>query len=422
MASKSNTSKTSSKRPGNKTRKRRLGFLPRLSSAKRNGLLFVVIFAFIGSGYLLYSFALAPGAILDVGNGRACETLEAHDVTEHTAKAHDTLKDVPNIGQACALPNGLYKVSVGSNGQFSLTHGRDSKDELGVDNVKVDHSDPKNPVTSATANGDSVTAGRTIHLRNQNVHCTSNDYRNVVIYAHAANVPDRLNSIYLYIYQAIQTANGMLDWEAGTMGGAAAFNLECANGQPNIHDIATVATPNSYSYSNIYNDVVNNHHFNDLRKHYWIFVDDGFLGSNPGGGTAQLWPDSRPIDNLNNGNAPFMPSIAVTWDNGGIGGGVMLLHEVGHMMGNVQDANHSNPAAPDYYSYGPTNSGGNFHASEVGDVMSYPTSAPVQQCVGEIRFDCNHDTYFNLHPPTGSWVSNYWQAGSPRNHYLYITY
>ncbi len=379
----------------------------KLKLTKRNAIIFTLVFALVGVTFLVYSFAL--------GND-PCEALTARDLAVNSKNAQQQLKNIPGVGRSCQLKDGLFKLPIDSKIGFVYSHGRDNPIVKPHDKIKIDRSNP------TIAYGYSFTDGRTMHLRSTQVRCTTSDYRNALIYAHTSDAPSRFDSVSQYIYQAVQAANGMLDWEAGTMGGTAAFKFACTNGQPNMARMMTVSSADMFDLSKIYYDVVVKHGYNNPKIHYWVFIDSGQLGSAGSTGGSFYWfpYNSNPTNSPYNGNSTD-PLLAITYNNGGTRGGPMLLHEVGHIMGAVQPPNNGNPAAPDYICNIINCTGISPHDSEIGDVMNYG-AGPVQHCVGEIRFDCNHNSYFNLHPPTGSWVSKYWQVGSPLNRYTYYTY
>lgn len=133
---------------------------------------------------------------------------------------------------------------------------------------------------------------------------------------------------------------------------------------------------------------------------YLTFVGQ-ISGVYPFGGQGSIWNDDRsdPAVNLNNNSGPHYSLIA------GFSGAV-AEHEIGHNIGAVQlSAPHSSGG---WHCYDENdemcyNDGGSYFANGGSLVTNCPSDPATQ-------FDCLHDDYYNLQPPSGSYLDTHWNV------------
>ncbi len=232
-------------------------------------------------------------------------------------------------------------------------------------------------------------------------------YHIQVIYARASDLPDRYSSSVAKIRDLVEEANFLVYDAARAAGDTADLQVQCVLGSSFTIDVdhAVLPTRNAdASFATIAEDL-KDQGYDDPRIKYWVFYDDP--GPCTCGGKGLLYLDDRPgVENLNNGNG--VPMFAVTF---GHDSRRIMLHELGHTMGAVQDG------AP--FSTGAT------HCYDGKDIMCYDDGGPYGHmyrstyCSTEV-FDCDRDTYFNTRPASGHWLSNHWNLGSRNNRYLTI--
>lgn len=175
---------------------------------------------------------------------------------------------------------------------------------------------------------------------------------------------------------------------------SAALKVRCdGDGAPGVTRVQLNMTGSEVEFDRVLADLALMG-YADASTKYAVLLES----ENSVGGEAWRYDDTRPgQENLNNHG----PTYALFW------GGVpwhLFLHEVGHMLGAVQhDAPHST---------------GNSHCNDGQDVMCYrddgPTSSFRSVCVDGVRFDCNHDTYFNPRPALGSYLATHWNLANSR--------
>ena len=136
----------------------------------------------------------------------------------------------------------------------------------------------------------------------------------------------------------------------------------------------------------------------DRKYLVWVDVPNMYCG------IGTIYGDSKPgPDNFNNGLAASFARVdAPCWGSNNS----VEAHELVHNLGGVQ------PGAP----HGTIG----FHCTDEYDRMCYDddgNGAVTMQYICqtgslEAYLDCNHDDYFNVTPPQGSWLANNWNVAS----------
>lgn len=131
-------------------------------------------------------------------------------------------------------------------------------------------------------------------------------------------------------------------------------------------------------------------HWSDPKTKYVIL--DPYLNFNCGLG--QLMFDDRPgPENKNN---------RTSWAEMQCSAGWILGHEIFHMLGAV------NNSAP--------HTNGQGHCWDGRDIMCYTQGNVIEQAVCPTYglYDCNHDDYYSLAPPPGSYLATHWNVASSK--------
>ena len=133
-------------------------------------------------------------------------------------------------------------------------------------------------------------------------------------------------------------------------------------------------------------------------RKYVVFADINAMC-----GIASVYDDDRPTaDNVNNRG----PSYARVDNSRGCWNGVVVAHEITHMLGGVQTS------APHSTSL--------HHCTDGHDVMCYSDGSPqsrhltLRRCTSSHAdvLDCGRDDYFAVHPQRGSYLASHWNVAS----------
>ncbi|MDX1611394.1 MAG: hypothetical protein R3185_03430, partial [Candidatus Thermoplasmatota archaeon] len=170
-----------------------------------------------------------------------------------------------------------------------------------------------------------------------------------------------------------------------------------------VRDVALPTDQATASYETIWEDLVAMGYDHPQVK-YWIYYDD--RGACPCGGIGWMFHDDRPDPtNLHNG---YQALHAITFGYDSVR---IMLHELGHTMGAVQNS------AP--------HSTGGLHCTDGRDIMCYNDGGPhggayTTSACATMVFDCGKDDYFHARPAPGSYLSTHWNLGHAWNRFLVI--
>lgn len=284
---------------------------------------------------------------------------------------------VPGIGRACRQDGG-WRVIL-RDGTSVQTHGADAPPQAGGAVAGFSDADAPDCVTDP------------------------DEFHGVLIYAHAADRPNRSATVAPQIRDMIATVNAKLRSEAALFGRTLDFRILCENGIPAVRTVSLSTRESATRFESVISDVRGDG-YASARAHYWIYYD----GRPPrvGGGTATVDDDARPIAQNRSNRGP---GYAVDWGYTGAQGAFVMMHEAAHNLGAV------NPAAP--------NSTGSYHCIDGLDVMCYRDGGPrAEQYSPDVcdvyRFDCNNDDYFHPAPPAGSYLTTVWNLASPLDRFV----
>jgi hypothetical protein len=209
--------------------------------------------------------------------------------------------------------------------------------------------------------------------------------RTQLIYAHAADVPNRFSASLATIRQIAQNMDAIYDNSARATGGTRHVRY--------VHDASCVvsvlyvklSTTGDDSYGNTFSELQAKGLTRTDRK-YLAFVDKtGVLC-----GVATTPSDTQPgLANRANQGPDYGRVDSNCWSPH------TAAHEHMHMMGSVHDS------SPNTTGYG--------HCVDENDVMCYADhpSAPAMRLdcpdpAYENLFDCNHNDYYSTSPPVGN--------------------
>lgn len=213
-----------------------------------------------------------------------------------------------------------------------------------------------------------------------------------VVYARAADMPDRYDAYLSSIQQ----------WAAGVDAIFSASALETGSDRHvrYVHDaacqpvVANVVLPpaGDDSFGNTILALQDLGYARDDRK-YMVFVDATVYC----GIATTAADDLADAANIHNSGQFYTRVDAGCWND------PTAAHELMHTMGGVQ------LSAP--------HSSGNFHCVDESDRMCYKDGAGVVlqylcDTPEELRFDCNHDDYFNTNAAAGSYLATHWNPAN----------
>ena len=215
------------------------------------------------------------------------------------------------------------------------------------------------------------------------------------LYVHAAGVTDRYASLSSLFPQWAANIDASFNDSAALTGGVRHVRyLTDASCNLIVDDVQLSAT-GADSIGNTMTEL-KGLGYNRTDRKYVVWAD-----ANVYCGIGTVRPDDQPGQtNANN----FGPSFARV-DSGCWGQAAPAeAHELMHMLGGVQN---SAPHAT-----------GGYHCYDESDLMCYNDGSPgvvlTYTCPAqnERLFDCNHDDYFNLNPPAGSYLATHWDSAN----------
>lgn len=137
--------------------------------------------------------------------------------------------------------------------------------------------------------------------------------------------------------------------------------------------------------------------YTDKSRKYLVFADSADLC-----GFAQMYRDTRKVNNYNDGRYPMFARVDSPCWAYREGWHSVAAHEVMHNLGAVQpEAPHANPPG--------------VHCTDERDTMCYEdgSGARMQSVCPpshEQLFDCRDNDYFHTRPPAGSYLSQHWNT------------
>ena len=230
--------------------------------------------------------------------------------------------------------------------------------------------------------------------------CAADHYQHVLV-GHLAGAPDRLAAVGDGVRRSVRRIDAVVNEASLASGGPTAdLRVLCdARGQIRLDSFA--------ARSSSYEDVVAGARaagFAEPGANYTIFFDAPAIGS--WCGMASFESDERlAADNANNSGGGYAVAYQPCWDS------LAPLHEIAHNQGAVQRG-------------APNSTGTGGHCNQLLDVVCFaPDGGDKNQvstsvCLGEQRFDCGDDDYFDSAPEPGEYLASHWNLGSALNRFI----
>lgn len=227
------------------------------------------------------------------------------------------------------------------------------------------------------------------------------DYYQEIVYAVPASRPDRYAQSVNKIRGIVRRMNSLLNRSSRASGGGSAdYKVLCdVAGQIQV---SRVIVHGGSSFS----DIVGSARaagFDRANVDYTIFSDDVPTRRSCGVGSYSDDQSLSP-DNANNSGGDYAVTYRDCWYS------ETPMHENGHNQGAVQ--------------YGAPHSTGKAHCWDAQDVMCYSPDGGDKHQRGvatkcqTVRFDCDHDDYFDTAPRPGEYLSRHWNIGSRLNRFV----
>lgn len=309
------------------------------------------------------------------------------DPASPTLSVCPAITDVAPYGPACTTSDGDVALFTAGGALLGLTHGVDpvlADDLPTVRPVSADGAFPRAPACV-----EDPVAPLEAHA--------------LVIYARAHDDADLYDAKADDIRDLVHAANGALHDAGVATGTAANIKVHCTASEVTVVEEVLETDQDAATFSTIMGELQLKGYTSPHVK-YWVYYDD--RGACSCGGVALYYgDDTAGPTNFNNGYAYF-PQFAITFDYQSTR---IMLHELGHTMGAVQDsAPHSTLAG---------------HCTDGFDIMCYNDGGArghlhsTDHCAG-MPFDCGHDDYFHTNPAPGSYLAEHWNIGSRWNRFL----
>jgi hypothetical protein len=214
------------------------------------------------------------------------------------------------------------------------------------------------------------------------------------LYVHASDVPDRSAAFATSFQIWANNTNNVFIGSSSQTGAPKSLRwVQDANCKVIVNDV-TLSPTGDDNFGNTVQELLNQGYTRKDRK-YLLWVD-----ANVYCGLSGIVNDDQPGPaNLNNSSGTFSRV-----DNGCWGSySSPEAHELGHALGAVQSS-------------APHTTGG-YHCSDENDLMCYQDSSTVvltYPCpsASSSLLDCNHDDYFNVNPPAGSYLATHWNVAN----------
>jgi hypothetical protein len=294
------------------------------------------------------------------------------------------LVELPGVGPACPRQGGYDLVL--PDGSVVFTHGPDPFPQVGSEVFLA----PPFPVAVPPAcTGPSTTL-----------------YRGVLVYARAADRPDRSAQMGPVIADMFLQANTHVARESLSSGAPYRFRMLC-DGDALVVKHAVLPTPAGQANPGTIFGDLQALGYTSIAEKYWVWYDGYACWC---AGIATIDNDARPLPtNVNNRG----PDWALTFGVTGTWGWLVMLHEAGHNLGAVQLAT--------------PNASGGWHCNDGWDVMCYADGGSTSNynhfvCgpldPGLPRWDCNNDDYSASLPVWGDYLATAWNVASPVNRFV----
>lgn len=301
--------------------------------------------------------------------------------TAEVAVCAEGLRPMEGVGLVCPRENGLLEVYTPTLESVGFIHGTDPvpAEELRAEDVGALGGTSPNCVSGAAGT-----------------------YYVQVIYAQASNGADNYTASVPMIRYLVGLANKLVDDAGIATGSPASLNVKCVGGLVEVLKEILPTSTASDSFSTVVADL-RAKGYTDGKVKYWVFYDrKDACGC---GGTGHIYgDDTLAVTNSNNGNAASMYAV-----NFGYNSTRIMLHELGHNMGAVQNS-------------APRSTLG-YHCYDGLDTMCYNDGAANgslysgSYCLTEI-WDCGRNDYFHTSPAAGSYLATKWNLGNAMNRFI----
>lgn len=204
--------------------------------------------------------------------------------------------------------------------------------------------------------------------------------------------------------------------ESGALGQQVRFKVACDGaGLPSVTRLPLAVTNAATTFDAVADAARAAGLTNKRYAKYVVWVDsDAF----PGGLGTFTGDDRLTSDNRNVVNPFGAPAFAMTWAGGWFGGTVtgaeVMLHEIGHTLGAVNDSAANSSLAA--------------HCVDGRDVMCYADGGPrgheysEVSCPDTLPFDCGNNDFFRpvAVTPADSYLGTHWNLGNPLNTFVTV--
>ena len=225
--------------------------------------------------------------------------------------------------------------------------------------------------------------------------------RVTAIYAHATGTADNYSQVLASIRGWAADVDRNYANSAAQMGGVRHVVWATTGCVLDVADVTVSQAAVNTSDPSVWAAELENQGYNRGDRKYLVWMDATVIC-----GIATSYPDERPTaDNPNNGGQPMFGRIdRGCW--GGVPAGLQRsieTHELTHTLGAVL------PDAPHHVPSG--------HCFDGADVMCQqqsgdPPVLSVCPAVNQTLLDCNHDDYFSLAPPSGTFLASNWNTAN----------
>ncbi len=382
-------------------KKPKKSLLSRFSQKQLTFVVFVLLFAAVGSYFIYRSFAAPTNPV----------AIERFVNKPEKGLIWDGLEE-PVEGSLCFVPGqgkgkGLLEMKDKKSGKhLGCTHGPDPAPE------GVDIRRSVVPVKSGEEDRTSATSAQEVANLNMSTTTTSTDIttgsvpcdgdgisgkRIQALYVRASDVPDRYDQ-FASSFQTYATNINNVFVESGLQTGEARNLRWVHDANCNIVVERVTLTPTGDDYFNNTMSELKAQGYTSTDRKYQIWMDAEIYC-----GLSTVRGDDQPGQaNLNNGGPSFSRTDAGCWGRESS----TEAHELMHALGAVQ------------YTAPHQSSSGQGHCRDEWDRMCYQESVNdvmTYTCpnANDFLFDCNHDDYFYAGtPPAGNYLATHWNTAN----------